>query len=62
MLKSHKEDTVDLAANFCIILIQHEPRVKLSDLVGYDFESRDIIMKKQSKDLQSAIKDLNEKY
>ena len=37
LLKSKNKDTVELALNFSLLLLHHEPRVTLSDLVGYDF-------------------------
>jgi hypothetical protein len=45
-----------------MLLLHHEPTVTLSDLVGYDFESRDIIMKRQALKMWDSLNDLGSKY
>ena len=62
LLKSHRPEVVEDAINFSMLLLHHEPTVTMSDLVGYDFESRDIIMKRQALKMWDSINDLGGKY
>ena len=45
LLKSPNEEERELSLNFCIILLNEEAQVTLSDLVEYDMTTRDILTK-----------------
>ena len=51
-----------MGINFSLLLLHHEPRVIMSDLVGYDFEARDKIEKRQVMKIWESINDLGDKY
>ena len=62
LLKGRNKETVELGINFSLLLLHHEPRVTMSDLVGYDFEARDKIEKRQVMKIWESINDLGDKY
>ena len=62
MLKSAKKEDQDLSINFALLLLHHDKDVKMSDLVGYDFESRDVITKRQGIKMWEAINDIGKKF
>jgi hypothetical protein len=59
LFKSQREVEKELVINFALLLLHHDKRVKLSDLVGYDLDCRDIISKRESTKLWDSINDLS---
>ena len=55
MLKGTKKEEVDLATNFCILLLHHDKHVTTSDMVGFDMESWDILSKTEMKKVWQAL-------
>ena len=58
LLKSPNEEERELSLNFCIILLNEEAQVTLSDLVEYDMTTRDILTKGQMKRMWETIRHL----
>lgn len=62
LLKSKSEAERDLVINFSLLLLNIDKDVTMSDLVGYDQDSRDIITKKENIKLWEAVNDMSRKY
>ena len=48
LIKSPSQDTVNIGVNFCMFLVHHSEKLTLTNLIKFDMESRDIILKREN--------------
>ena len=56
MLTSKDAEGINLATNFCILLLHNDEDVMVSDLLQFDLEARDILAKAESRKIWETLK------
>ena len=53
---------MNIGVNFCMFLVHHSEMLTLTNLIKFDMESRDIILKRENQKIWQAINSLGSDF
>lgn len=59
LMKSSRQEERDMAMNLCSLLIHHDPKLTMDDLVSFDLQARDLMNKSANNKIWSALNQIN---